>query len=174
MQMFYMCAFNEKYLNCAIDIDVNKRDLTRALQNFDDGEASQGHSICERLKPNSTLAILISALFSKERESESQFQIRHFSDLECAAELGNSLAQFSLAVYYETGDLVEADQNKAEEYYRLSSESKLPLACHIYGIMLYYGTEYTEMRRDKGLELVNYAANQHVDDATIFLNFLEK
>lgn len=172
VEMLYMSAFSDKYLDREIAADDNAELLREALKNFDTGEINHGHKICDKLKDNSALAVLLGALFSKEEESEEQFELRHLSDLSCAANSGNSLAQYSLAVYYDRGDMVEEDKRKAEYLYRAASEGGLPIACHLYGIILYNGSDFTEMDREKGLELLRYAVNEGVDDAKTFLNSL--
>jgi TPR repeat protein len=165
-----MCPFNEKYLQQAIAIDEYGDGLSKALHKFDEGYSELGHEICEDLKNKTSLAIVISSLFSRDNESETAFEERHILELNKAAEQKNSLALYSLAVYYDQGAILEENKSKAQDYYRRAANAGSNLAKHIYGIMLYYGTDTLEPDKDEGIKLLISSASNGVDDAKTFLS----
>ncbi len=170
--MLYISTFDDEYLERAIASDDFRELLSDALQCFEREDPGTGHNVCQDLQDQSSVAVLLSALFSKEGEQEDEFEARHVSDLKRAATMGNPLAQYALGVYYDNGDMVEGSRETAENYYRMSAEAKMPLACHVYGIMLYYGSGLTKADKERGFEMVRYASEQGVEDAAIFLRSL--
>lgn len=110
----------------------------------------------------------LSAIHSIENESNDNFKKRHLYFLELAASQGDGLALLALAVYSETGDFdYPLDDDKAEEYYKKSSEAGLAWSCFVYG---YFYLRRNKQTEEKGLELIQYAANQGLEDAIDFIN----
>ena len=172
--MYYMSAFNERYLLDAFNSDQYSKTLRAAFNAFNDGFFREGHQLCDEIKNDTTTALVLAALFSQEGESEEDFAERHMRDLKLAATKGDALAEYSLAYYLESGE--DSAQNKAEseKYYQLSADSGMPLACHVFGVMLYYAhnTETVTVDKDKAMKLLAYAAECDVEEARIFLESL--
>ncbi len=168
--MYYMCPFNDKYLIGYIELDTNCDALKAALRHFDEGNLEEGHAICNKLSRETSLALVLSSMFSRKEETESDFEERHIHELEQASNKGNSLAQYSIAVYLEQGDLILENKIKAREYYQRSAEAGDKLAKNIFGIMLYYGTGGVDQDRNQGLSYLKSSASSGVEDAKIFLD----
>ena len=173
--MQFYSVLSEDVLVNAIKLDCFSEQLSLALRKFDAGETYEAHSLCDQLKGKTTLAIMLSALFSKDNESESDFLNRHITSIQLAAEKGNSLAQYSMGVYYETGELVEQNQTYAEACYKNAAEQGMPLACYIYGTMLYYAhnTENVPLDPITGLKLLNIAAENGIQEAKSLLDSIK-
>ncbi|WP_369157507.1 tetratricopeptide repeat protein [Candidatus Thiodiazotropha sp. LNASS1] len=165
-----MCPFNEKYLHQAIANDKYSDSLNEALHKFDEGYPEIGHEICDKLGIKSSLAIVVSSLFSKDHENEIEFEKRHILDLTKAAEQKNSLALYSIAVYYDQGTILEESKSKAQDYYCRAAKAGSDLAKHVYGIMLYYGTDTLKPNKEEGIKLLLSSASNGVDDARVFLS----
>jgi len=120
------------------------------------------------------LALVLAAIFSKSNESIDDFYERHFNNILKASEKQNSLALYSLGVYFDTGEFVEEDKEKAFFLFKASAELGMPQAQHIYGIMQYYGTGGAEQDVVLGLSMVERASKEGVQEAAEFLNYLNK
>lgn len=127
-----------------------------------------GHLKCLQYLCLNPIFYTISAIFSINGESEDNFKKRHIYFLEEAAKQGDGLALLALAVYSETGDFdYPLDDDKSEEYYKNSSETGLAWSCFIYG---YFYLRKNKQTEEKGLELIQYVADQGLEDAIDFIN----
>jgi len=99
--------------------------------------------------------------------------MRHIRDLKISANSDEPLALYSLAVYYDQGKFLEEDKKSAQEFYCRAANAGNDLAKHIYGIMLYYGTETLEIDKELGLSFLNSSAENGVEDAKIFLDSIK-
>ena len=172
--MLYMAPFDDEILIEQLNSNGKKELLYKAIERFDNG-FFDGHEILNKLISNNNLdALLLSSLYSKKDESESMFYKRHILTLEELAELNHPLGLYVLGVYYDTGQFVSENKNKAEELFKLSSELGLPQASFIYGIMLYYGTKNINPNKKEAVRLLKYAASKGIEDAKVFLDYLEK
>lgn len=134
----------------------------------DSDQWDEGHLKCLQFLYVNPIYYTISAIFSISNESEDNFKQRHIRFLELAANKGDGLALLALAVYSETGDFdYPLDDDKAEEYYKKSSETGLAWSCFVYGYFYLRRNKETEK---EGLELIEYAAKQGLEDAIDFIN----
>ncbi len=172
--MEYRSPVRDQFLRRHIDQSECAERLKAALSEFDKGNAHKGH---ETLRPlldiSNAYALLLASLFSTEAESEQAFLRRHLAQLEAAADLGDSVARYSLGVYFDQGELLDCDTEKALDYYRKSAEAGMPQAMFVYGVMQFYGTGGALLQKSAGLLMVQAAASAGVDEAIDFLSFLK-
>jgi TPR repeat protein len=139
---------------------------------FDEGDFVSGHQILAPLLANHDhVAQVLFASFSLPEESWSDFEQRHVSCLVDAAESKNPFALYAMGVYYDTGQFVEYDQDKAFLHFKCAAELGIPHAKYIYGVMLFYGTGGANQDRDNALKLLREASDAGEEDAT---NILKK
>lgn len=173
--MYYCCAFNENFLIEQIEFSDETEVLQKALNLFDENKQDLGHSLLEKLiKEEHSLALVLSSMFSMKNETEEEFYVRHINFLNIAAVKKNSLALYSLGVYFDKGEFVEENRHKAFEYFKEAAELGMPSSKLIYGIMLFYGTGGAKQNEKEGLLLIKSAADSNVDEAMDFLKHINK
>jgi len=171
--MFYKSPFKYDLLINEINNNPEKELLFNAIEQLDNG-LFDGHILLNQLiKKSNTDALLLSALYSIKNENENDFFQRHFSTLEKLTDLNHPLALYALGVYYDQGEFVLADKNKAAHLFKLSSNLGVPQANFIYGVMLYYGTGGMNKDTKKALDLLNYAALMNIQEAKEFLDYVK-
>ncbi len=171
--MHFYSVFDEKYLLEQIKLSKDSTSLMSAYGLFCDGDfKSANELLIPYIKNNHSLALILSAMFQKEDETDEVFFRRHLKYMEIAMNQKNSIAIYVMAVYFDNGDLVQQDKVKACELYKASSELGMPLACHMYGVMLYYGTGGAIKDQKNGLELIRFAASENVAEAVEFLAYI--
>lgn len=173
--MIYSAPFDITYLLPHLQKDPGKRCLEAALEHFDNGDFSSGHQMIgnavESRNPN---ALILSAIHSKPAESEEDYEARHLQELQLAVEQRHPVALYALAVYFDTGNLVEEDQELANSLFAEAANGHMPPAQYIYGTMLYYGHGKTIKDPNKGLEYLRMAAANGVSEALSVLADIEK
>ncbi len=171
--MYFCCPFKECFLLEQIKASNSSDVLNQAYTLFEEGAANEAHNLLRKLViKKDKIALVLSALFSFEEENEQEFYRRHLSNLEAAAASQSSLAIYSLAVYYDTGQFFQENKSKAYEYFKKAAELGMPQAMHIYGVMLYYGTGGASRDELQGISMVKLAAKHCVNEASEFLRYI--
>ncbi len=115
-------------------------------------------------------ALFLYSTFSVSgKETDEEFERRSFDLLKISAEEGYVPAIYSLAVCYDTGDLVESDSTKAAELYKAASDAGYSKGKFYHGLNLVYGSNGMLKDEDKGMQLIREAADEGVDGAIGFL-----
>lgn len=173
--MYFACPFKEEFLVQYMQESKASGALIDAYNLLNDNELSKGHDILDDLiKHGCSLALVLSSMFSKQGESEGEFYNRHLECLQRAADNREPLALYSLGVYHDTGEMVEHDELKANDYFKEAANLGMPQAEHLYGIMLYYGTGGAQQDKAKGLSMIQAAEQKGVTEAKEFLQYLEQ
>lgn len=171
--MYFCCPFKEEFLVDQLQKSDASGVFMGAYQAFENNQLSKGHEILDDLAETGySLALVLSSMFSKEREDESAFYVRHVEYLKRASDAKDPLALYALGVYYDKGELVEQDKSRAYEYFKEAASLGMPQAEHVYGIMLYYGTGGAEQEQAKGLSMIRSAAEAGVAEASEFLQYI--
>lgn len=160
--------FSTEVLEDAIRRSESSSLALKALQYFDDEDVYTGHLECLKNLHLNPIFYTLSAIYSIGDEVEASFNKRHINFLELAADKGDGLASLALAVYSETGDFdFPLNDGRAEEYYKKSSETGIAWSCFVYGYFYLRKNKETEKQ---GLDLIQYAAEQGLQDAIDFVN----
>ena len=160
--------FGVDVLEDAICKNGNFLNVRKAYEYFEDvNTCGIGHLECLKYLHENPIFYTLSAINSIDDELEENFKRRHIYFLEEAAKQGDGLALLALAVYSETGDFYyPLDDDKAEEYYKRSSETGLAWSCFVYGYFYLRRKKETEK---EGLALIEYAAKEGLQDAIDFV-----
>ncbi|MDR1339343.1 MAG: hypothetical protein LBK58_04750 [Prevotellaceae bacterium] len=85
------------------------------------------------------------------------------------AEAGIAEAWVELSSIYDNARFPHRDYKKAGEYMLEGVNRDNPLALALYGYHLYYGTNYVEVDREKGMELMLRAKEKNFERADVYL-----
>ncbi|MDM1022262.1 hypothetical protein QSV37_18540 [Acinetobacter sp. VNK23] len=169
-----MCYMTMPFSPTVLEDAINRNKYSNILYDIyklfgdDSGYWDHGHLKCLQYLYLDPLFYVISSCFSISNETSEDFEKRSVRFLEIAAELGDGVALLALAVFSETGDSdYPLDDDKAEEYYKKSSETGLAWSCFVYGYFYLRRKKETEK---EGLALIEYAAKQGLQDAIDFVN----
>ena len=173
--MYFQCPFNTNLFYDELKTDPNSGSLIVAFEYMESDRFTEAHNTISMMREDASLnGLVLSSLFSKEFEEEREFTIRHLEVMQTAANLRNKFALYSLGVYFDTGNYVDEDKDKACIYFRLAAELGMIQAMHIYGIMLYYGTGGAPYNREAGLDMVTTCAELGYRDSENFLDYLKE
>jgi len=173
--MYYCCPFKERYLVDEIQKSSQQYVLQESYNFFKDKDYESAYALLDGLiQKEDGLALVLASLFSRPGELEEDFYKRHFDNILKASEKENPLALYSLGVYFDTGEYVEEDKEKAFVLFKSAADLGMPQAKHIYGVMQYYGTGWAEKNMDSALIMIKQASKEGVAEATEFLDYIDK
>jgi len=141
-----------------------KEDKEKALRIF----AEHFHSIYYLANSGDAEAVFIIAyhyLFGFCVEKNFDIFLRLLTK---SAELGYSIAQWRLGVFYETGQGVEQDTYRAANLYRLSAEQGDFYGQWLYGVACYKG-KGTRINKMEGFRWIKAAAENGMAEAQFFI-----
>ncbi|MCU6496280.1 hypothetical protein LPN04_00575 [Rugamonas sp. A1-17] len=149
----------------------NAKILAKARLALDRGDISEASQLLAPLVASADPeALFLASTFSSvDEESDEQFEERSIRFLKKSAELGYAPALYALGVCYDSGDLVGKDELKAGYFFECAAKLGYPKAKFEHGRNLYYGSHGFDKKSQLGWQLVQDAANEHVEDAKEFI-----
>ena len=143
---------------------MNKSEIELAEKLYDKGKSKK---LTKLLQPfvelKDPFAINLISSFSQTGESESDFDKRYIKQKIEASELGSAEASYRMGVNYLYGDNVDRDLDKAAQYFERAIEQGHSHTKFTYGFSIYYGTDGNAIDTNRGLNLMNEAANEGVE-----------
>lgn len=153
---------------------TTKKIIEQARNMIEIGECGEAYKLLSPLlvKKIPEALFLYSTFSISGTETDAQFEKRSAYLLQTAAEAGYAPAIYALAVCYDNGDLVDADEEKAAFLYKRAAESGHAKAKLYHGLNLFYGSNGMPEDKHQGLILIKEAAADHVESAIEFLEQL--
>lgn len=99
------------------------------------------------------------------KETDEDFEKRSLGILTEAANLGSPEAQYRLGAYYDVGDVVDKDREKAAQLFKLAAEGGHSKAKAFHGLDLFYGLNGISQDKASGMGFLRQAVDEHVDGA---------
>jgi TPR repeat protein len=128
----------------------------------DYARVADAHRDLNRLVAKShPLALILSASFGADGESEGEFFARHIEYIRRAAALKEPIAIHIMGVYFDLGNsdfAIDEDKGMACKCFREAAELGMPRSMGFYGVMLYYGTGGVKQDTNGGLNFLRAAA----------------
>lgn len=150
-------------------------ELNKARKYIDKGKYRLAFKIIAPLLAlnNPEAQFLYSTFSHFKEETEKEFERRSLFLLRTAAETGYVPAIYALAVCYETGDLLDRDQQKAAALFKVAADAGYPKARLSHGINLYLGASGIKRDVAEGRRMIMQAISDGVEGAIEELDFLE-
>ncbi|MDH0339877.1 tetratricopeptide repeat protein [Metapseudomonas otitidis] len=145
--------------------------LKIARNHLEHGRLSSALKILKPLSEagNAEAMFLHSTFSIAKTENDEEFDSRRLTLLKKSADLGFPEAIYELAVCYDTGDLVDQDQEHAAKLFEKACIGGFPHAEFMHGLNLYYGYHGITRDENAGLKLIRRAQEAGVPEAHEFL-----
>lgn len=141
------------------------RAFMQAIDNMDSGTAFK--LLDPLVKAGERAALYYAANSSRENETRDQFERRHIEQLRASAEMGYPPAIYRLGVYFDVGDMVSRDPEKAALHFKAAAEANHPHAQWIYGTDLLFGRNGIKHDEALGIKFIRDAAAAKFEGAVI-------
>lgn len=132
---------------------------------LDEGEVEALYTLlAPYLEKNDAYAQFLYSSFSLESvgETEEEFEVRSMKLLELASEGGIAEASYRLGVIYLYGDFVGTNTKSSSDYFERAIAQGHAHSKFTYGFNLYYGYGGVKQDRERGLSLLEAAAQEGV------------
>ncbi|MFZ6654101.1 tetratricopeptide repeat protein [Undibacterium sp. TJN19] len=145
--------------------------LQKAREKLDKGSYRATYKIlAPLLQTNCAEALYMYSKFSfLRKETTDDFQKRTLRLLEQAASLGHGDALYQLAVFYDVGDMVDKNPDRASQLFKQAAETGHTKAKVSYGLDLFYGTNGIVQNQPMGLMLLQQAVDAGIEGAAYCL-----
>jgi TPR repeat protein len=149
-----------------VDDDV----FLKAARIIESGDCSQAYRLLKPyIEQGRAEAIFLFSKFSRESETDDEFERRSLECLERAAAANYPPALYALGVCYDLGELTVRDPLKAARLFESAASGGYAKAKLSHGLNLYYGSNGVAKDVNAGLELIRAAAADGVQGAIEFI-----
>ncbi|MCK9194593.1 MAG: hypothetical protein M0P19_12050 [Nevskia sp.] len=140
--------------------------IKNALNEIDEGNCDRAWELLKPLvNKKDKAAIFYASSFGITGEQIAAFEGRRINQLQQSAGYGYAPAIHELAVYYDNGDLVPRDAEKAAQLFKHAAEKGHPHSQWIYGLDLLYGKNGIDRNEELGLDYIKKSASAKFEGA---------